>query len=127
MASLLQPESDRDLTVGVPFVVGSRTLTPLHPYARQQVEERQAVVDLHGHRLSPASGIEVCRRTPITADLASEVHQRIAELSSGHPLALGYLFNRLREIDPGYVEDALAAAPMYEGDIAAEDRAVWEG
>ena len=115
-----------ELPAGVLFVVGSRTLVPLPSHARQQVDERQAVVDLEQHRLSPATILDLCRRAPVTSDLAEPVHQKIAELTSGHPLALGYLLNRLRDVDPGQAEDVLATAPSYEGDIGAEYRAVWD-
>ena len=116
-----------ELPGGVLFIVGSRTLDPLHPYAQQQLDERQAVVDLEHHRLSPADVLQICQRAPATADLTPEVHQLIAERSGGYPLALGYLLNRLRDSDGEPAEDVLAAAPAYAGDVAAEYRAVWGG
>ena len=122
LAELPRPD---ELPDGVLFIVGSRTLDPLRPEAQQQVHERQAFVDLSQHRLSPGSVIEICRRTSITADLEPEIHQRIAELSGGHPLALSYLLNRLRDVDREPPADVLAAAPAYSGDIAQEYRAVW--
>ncbi len=72
---------------GVISLVGSRTLAPLHAYARHQIEARNSLVDLQHHPLSPAAVLEVCRRAPVTADLDPELHRRIAELSKGHPLA----------------------------------------
>ena len=115
-----------ELPNGILFIVGSRTLAPLRADAREQVEERRATVDLEQHRLSPASVLEICRHAPVTAGLAPEVHQRVAELSNGHPLALSYLLNRLRDADGESAEDILGAAPAYEGDVAAEYRAVWD-
>jgi hypothetical protein len=123
---LAELPSPNELPEGVLLVVGSRTLAPLPARARQQVEERQAVVDLQHHRLSPAAVLEVCRRAPVTATLAEEVHKRIAELSDGHPLALSYLLNRLRDADGEDAQGVLATAPAYEGDIAAEYRALWD-
>jgi type II secretory pathway predicted ATPase ExeA len=111
---------------GVIFLVGSRTLAPLHAYARHQVEARNSLVDLQHHPLSTAAVLEVCRRAPVTAELAPELHRRIAEQSRGHPLAMSYLLNRLRDIDGGSPEDLLAEAPPYAGDIAAEYLAVWD-
>ena len=108
------------------LIVGSRTLAPLPPEARQQVHERQAFVDLGQHRLSPASVIDICRRTQLTTDLAPELHRRIAELSGGHPLALSYLLNRLRDAEGEPAADILAAAPAYSGDVAGMYRAVWD-
>ncbi len=115
-----------ELPNGVLFIVGSRTFAPLRADARQQVEERRATVDLEQHQLSQASVLKICSRAPVTAGLAPEVHQRVAELSSGHPLALSYLLNRLRDADGESAEDVLATAPAYEGDVAAEYRAVWD-
>ena len=111
---------------GVLFIVGSRALNPLHPYAHQQLDERDAIVDLQHHRLSPASVLEICRRASVTADLGLEVHRRVADLSDGYPLALGYILNRLRDVDGETAEDPLAALLAYKGDVAAEYRAVWD-
>ena len=122
LAELPRPD---ELPDGVLVIVGSRTLDPLRPEAQQQVHEQQAFVDLGKHRLSPGSVIEVCRRASLTADLEPELHQRIAELSDGHPLALSYLLNRLRDAEGEPAADVLAAAPAYSGDIAQQYRAVW--
>ena len=88
--------------------------------------ERQATVDLQYHRLSPGSVLEICRRAPVTANLPGEVHQQVVDLSNGHPLALSYLLNRLRDADGEVASEVLAAAPAYAGDVAAEYRAVWD-
>ena len=122
LAELPNPDAIPD---GVLFAVGSRTLAPLHACARQQIADRQATVDLQHHRLSPASILEICRRAPVKANLSAEIHQRIVHLSGGHPLALSYLLNRLRDAD-GSVKDELATAPAYEGDVAAQYLAVWD-
>ena len=106
------------------FVVGSRTLAPLRPEARQQVEDRRACVDLGEHRLSRAAVIEICKRALVTAHLDAELHERIAELSDGHPLTLSYLLNRL-DANGEPAADVLAAAPAYSGDVAEEYRAAW--
>ena len=115
-----------ELPVGVLFVLGSRTLAPLNAHARQQLEERQAIVDLQHHVLSRGSVLEICQRAPVTADLTPELHLRIAELSKGYPLALGYLLNRLRDADGSFADEILSDIPAYKGDIAAEYRAVWD-
>ena len=114
-----------ELPEGILFIVGSRTLAPLRPEATEQVEERKAVVDLGDHRLSPAVVLDICRRTPITANLAPEIHQRVAELSGGHPLALGYLLNRLRDADGAPAAEVLEGVPAYSGDVAELYRAAW--
>ena len=123
LAELPRPE---ELPDGVVFIAGTRTLAPLNPFAQQQIEDRQSAIDLQHHRLSPASILEICRRAPLTTDYSAEIHQRIAELCNGHPLALSYLLNRLRDADGQSAEKALASAPPYAGDVAAEYRAVWD-
>ncbi|MXX27150.1 MAG: ATP-binding protein, partial [Caldilineaceae bacterium SB0668_bin_21] len=123
LSELPRPEA---LPPGVLFVIGSRTLDPLRTHAQQQLEERQAVIDLQHHTLSPASVLDICRRAPVTADLAPELHQLIVELSGGYPLALSYLLNRLQNADGSSAEEILTTVPAYQGDIAAEYRAVWD-
>jgi hypothetical protein len=123
LAELPKPD---ELPIGVFIVAGSRTLAPLRAHARQQVEEREAVVDLQHHRLTPSAVLEVCRRAPLTATLTDRVHRRIAELCDGYPLALSYLLNRLRDADDEDAEKVLANAPAYAGDIAAEYLAAWD-
>ncbi|MDE0294246.1 MAG: ATP-binding protein [Bryobacterales bacterium] len=115
-----------ELPAGVLFIVGSRTLDPLHAHARQQLHERRSTVDLRQHRLLPASILKICRRVPFTTSLTEETHQRIVELCDGHPLALSYLLNRLRETDGRTGNDALSELPAYGGDVEAEYLAVWD-
>ena len=111
---------------GVLFLVGSRTITPLHAYARQQIDERQTAIDLQHHRLLPGSILRICRRASVTNTLSAKTHQRIVELSNGHPLALSYVLNRLRDADGEIAEEVLKALPAYGGDVAAEYLAVWD-
>ena len=124
LGELPRPET---LPEGLVFVVGSRTLEPLRSFVRQHLEERGAIVDLQHHRLPPSAILEICRRAPMTSGLAVDIHTRIAELSDGHPLALSYLLNRLRDTSGTSPEETLANAPAYSGDVAAEYREVWTG
>ena len=123
LAELLRVD---ELPDGVLFIVGSRTTEPLRADLRQHVEEQGAIIDLRNHRLSSASALKICRRAPVTAHLPAEVHEQIAQLSDGHPLALSYLLNRLRDADGEVASEVLATAPAYAGDVAAEYRAVWD-
>ena len=120
------PRPDQ-LPEGILFIVGSRTLAPLHPYARHQLNERQGIVDLQQHRLSPASILKICCRVPFTASLSLETHHHIVDLSDGHPLALSYLLNRLRDTRGQQAEDILSNLPAYAGDVEAEYLTVWDG
>ena len=116
-----------ELPEGILFIVGSRTLAPLHAYARHQLDERQGIVDLQQHRLPPVSILRICCRVPFTASLSLETHHRIVDLSDGHPLALSYLLNRLRDTDGQQAEDILSKLPAYAGDVEAEYLTVWDG
>ncbi|MXY34486.1 MAG: ATP-binding protein, partial [Boseongicola sp. SB0664_bin_43] len=115
-----------ELPEGVLFIVGSRTLDPLHAHARHQLNERRGTIDLRLHRLLPASVLKICRRLEFTASLSDRTHQRIVELSDGHPLALSYLLNRLRDRDGDTAEDLLSKLPAYGGNVEAEYLAVWD-
>ena len=121
LSELPRPE---ELPTGVVIVVGSRTLNTLNIYARQQIADRQSEIDLMHHRLSPKSVLAICRRSHVTKDLPIEVHDRIVDLSGGHPLALSYLLNRIRETE-GSPFEALSDAPPYTGDVAADYLALW--
>ncbi len=123
LSELPRPDETPD---GVLFIVGSRTLEPLHAYAQQQLHERETIVNLQHHCLPPTAILKICRRLPITKNLAAETHQRIVELSRGYPLALSYLLNRLRNGGERHDAEILAALPAYSGDIEAEYRAIWD-
>lgn len=111
---------------GVIFVVGSRSLGPVPSRAKAQIVERMAVVDLRDHRLSAAAVMQLCLRSPVTATLPNGVHAQIARLSAGHPLAVSYLLNRLRDADGRDPSALLSTAPPYAGDVAQEYRSVWD-
>ena len=122
LVELPRPE---ELPAGVLFVVGSRTLDPLGFDARAQVEHDRCVVDLRGHRLPAATVLEICGRESTVGHLPRQVHERVAELSDGHPLALRYLLNLLHEADEERAVDLLRAAPAYSGEIDVYYRTVW--
>ena len=123
LAELPKPE---ELANGVVIVVGSRTLNPLNPQARMRIEESESIVDLRNHQLPKALILQVCARAPLTAHLPQHVYERIAMLSDGHPLFLGYLLNRLDSATVESAESILATTPAYTGDMADLYRAVWE-
>ena len=47
----------------------------------------------------------------MTAHSDRQAHARVAELCDGHPLALSYLINRLRDADGDSAMAALAGVP----------------
>jgi hypothetical protein len=112
---------------GVVFLVGTRTLTPLRPEARQHVEDQARLLNLDEHRLPHPAVLAICQRVGATADLGREVHERVAQLAAGHPLSLGYLLNKLA--DATSADQALrllAEHTQYDGDVAQLYRAIWE-
>lgn len=123
LAELPLPEQLRD---GVVFIVGTRTLSPLHSKIREQVENGRQL-NLGNHRLSQNSVLNICARIVATANLGEEVHQRIAQLASGHPLSLAYLLNKMVDVaSPDAALELLAGAVQYEGDISAQYREIWD-
>ncbi|HEY0027372.1 MAG TPA: ATP-binding protein [Allosphingosinicella sp.] len=60
-------------------------------------------------------------------NLEADEHERVEELSAGHPLALTYLVRRLAAAPaPSNLADILNAANPYSGDIEAEYGTYWE-
>jgi hypothetical protein len=116
-----------ELPEGIIVLVGTRTLTPLSSRARQQIEEDGAAISLEHHRLTSSDVIDICQRASVTAPLRPKLHRQIADISGGHPLALSYVFNRLRDRDDtDDPEVLLSSIPPYAGDIAQEYRALWD-
>lgn len=111
---------------GVLIVVGSRTLDPLGAHAQEQVRERGSVIDLSNHRLTRSDVRAICSRAPTTAHLPQRLHDDIARRSAGYPLAVAYLINLLNGVDAEDVEQVLADARAFKGDVAGDYRAIWE-
>jgi hypothetical protein len=124
-AMIIELPASNEVPQGVVIIVGSRTVSFLKAAIRVQIEEPDRQVDLSNYRISRAAILDVCQRSSITADLSHEIHLKLAQLSDGYPLSLNYLFNRLRSNEGGSPEEALANAPAYEGDIAAEYMSAW--
>src|SRR5262249_52735850 len=100
---------------GAIFIVGAQTPAPLQPGTRRHVvDEPERVIDLTDQRLSGGAIGAICRRQQQTA-LSNPQIAKIAELSGGHPLALGYLLNAIVGAEPGEIDELLAAIPAYSG------------
>lgn len=122
---LIELPRPEELPTGVLFVVGSRTLHPLGSDARAQIEHDCCVVDLREHRLPTATVLDVCARGSTIAHLPRQVHERVAELSDGHPLALRYLINLLHDTGEERATELLRSAAAYSGEIDVYYRTVW--
>ena len=86
----------------------------------------RSIIDLRDHRLPRASILGICSRASATARLPQQVHERVADLSDGHPLSVGYLLNLLSTTSAEAAESVLAVAPAYRGDLAANYRTAWD-
>ena len=114
---------------GVVIVLGSQTLAPLDRRIQHHLTAEGAarIVDLAGHRLTPAAVEEACERltesTPGIRLSAGHV-DRVIDLVGGHPLALGYVFNSLADLigDQAPLDDQIRVPA--EAVDAALDRCV---
>ena len=123
LVELPKPE---ELPTGVLFIVGSRTLDPLSSQARSHVKSTDSVIDLGDHRLPHATILDICSRAPATARMPHSMHERLAELSDGHPLSLSYLINLVKGTDAESAKAALLGVRAYGQDIAAYYCDIWE-
>ena len=124
LAELPNPD---ELPPGVLFVIGSRTLKPLPLGVRVRLEQSEAVLNLGNYRLPRSSILDICGRASSTASFSVDIHDRVARLSDGHPLALNYLINLLEGADAETAAAVLDEAPPYEGDVEVIYRAACEG
>lgn len=113
-----------DLPDGVVFVIGSRTLTEMRPESRSWMQDNDTEINLAGHRLQHESMMGICSRAPSTRHLERSVHEQIAEMADGYPLALAYVLNYLSE-DVGDAATRLNLLPLYEGDIGQYYEGIW--
>jgi hypothetical protein len=111
---------------GVYVILGSQTdqLTGLPD--RVQYAIRQADRRIEMQPLSREAVFQVTDRVQLSVGLTAEQKERIFFLSDGHPLALGLILKRLRDVQAGeVVEEILASTERYEGDIEAQYHSYW--
>lgn len=109
---------------GVLFVLGSQTDQPLPQAVWDHLRDPARRVAMRplarGDVLHAIDGAALPR--PLTA----EQRERVAAASTGHPLALAYLLNALREAAEAVdVEAVLEGTPTFSGDIGDRYRAAW--
>lgn len=109
---------------GVIFVIGSRTLSALRDDARAWLKLNAAHVDLSGHRLQFDAVLDICARAPVVRDMEQTVHERVAELTGGYPLALAYALNQLTAATVNPTQ-ALEGLPPYDDDIFLYYEQIW--
>jgi hypothetical protein len=127
-ASLLREiPRPNELPDGVVFILGTRTLSPLPPETRQDLESSARMVDLQDHRLTHDAVLAICRRLDSVAMFGENVHNAVATLAGGHPLSLAYLLNLVADAETADSAIGLITRlPQYAGDIAQQYRAIWD-
>jgi hypothetical protein len=125
--SLLQdlPTLD-EVPEGVYLVLGSQTdrLAGLPDRVQHAVRlpERRVEMTLLGRE----AVLRIIVRAGLSARLSGPQQERIFTLTTGHPLSLVYLLNRLAgAVDDRAVEVALDEAEPYRGDIEAQYHSYW--
>lgn len=109
---------------GVYFVLGSQTDAPFPD--RVQAAVCTAARRIEMEPLSREAVVRITERTGLSAVLTEEQKEEIYVLSDGHPLALGYLLSRLRNVtDTKAIETMLQSTERYEGDIEAQYHSYW--
>lgn len=124
VAELPQPGA---VPEGVLIVLGSQRLDlgSLNPRIGHQLGQAGRTIRMRplGRRAVRAAVSSVVR-----VPMGEGQLRRVEELTAGHPLALNYLLNRLRDAAaPGDVERALDGIPAYSGHIEEHYAVYWRG
>lgn len=124
LSHLPHPE---DLPDGVLFILGTQTdrLQPISARIREQLDEP-------GRRLTmaPLERRDVLAIVDSTTDLipspTAAERERIFELSGGHPLALNYIINRLRQASGAAVANTLDLVEPFREGIDRQYATIWD-
>lgn len=122
LADLPHPDQVPD---GVYFVLGSQTDAPLAARIKAEVRRQDRKVEMQP--LSRQQVHEIISAAKIPAPVTPEQKDRVSELSSGHPLYLNYLINRMKLCEgEESLELELQGGTPYEGDIEGTYHSYWE-
>ncbi len=109
---------------GVYFILGSQTDATFPGSIQREVRQPERHVDMHP--LNREATAEVIDRAGLSALLDEQHKERVYYLSDGHPLALMYLLERLRNRSSTESIDAVLANTMrYEGNIESQYYGYW--
>ena len=124
--SLLTDLPDPDqIPDGVYFVLGTQTEAPLSGRIKAQVSRPKRKIEMQP--LNRLQVHEIVQGAGLHPDLVPEHMDCVYDLSSGHPLYLSYLINRLRQCDQiDQIEHELARGTPYEGNIESSYYSYWE-
>lgn len=120
----------RDLPERVPdgvfFLLGSQTdlLSELPPAVKRQIKQPERILRLQP--LSREAVFEILSGAALSPVPAPVEIEEIFRLSAGHPLALSYIVNRLRQSSGEAVARILAAVQPFSETIADQYLAHWQ-
>ncbi len=124
--SLLDDLPDPDqVPDGIIFLLGSQTDTPLSVRVRAQVSAQERRIEMRP--LPRDAVLEIVERASLMCAPTSEQKEDIFRLSGGHPLALVYLLNAVRDApDCNHTQRVLDTTPPYAGNIEEQYRVYWD-
>lgn len=117
------PDPDQ-VPEGVYIVLGSQTDTVLPPRIRAAINNSNRRIEMQP--LNRESTLKIIERIDLSVILSSDQKEKISYLSDGHPLALMYILNRLREInDIKDLSIILDGTKPFRGNIEEQYSSYW--
>ncbi len=112
---------------GVLFVLGSQNIEhlELHSEIKDQLKTNAAERTITMEPLSTRAAREASRLALPEVDLTPEHLDLIIQKSSGHPLALNYILNKLRKSTDSNISETLQGLPAYEDNIERQYEKYW--
>ena len=108
---------------GVYIALGSQTDAPFPDLVQFEVRQAERRVEIRP--LSREGVFQVIERVRL-GELSQDQKESIYVLSAGHPLALSYLLNRVREVnEPRDIQAILDGTEPYRGNILAQYHSYW--
>ena len=122
---LLDLPLPEEVPEGVFFVLGSQTDLPLADRIQCEVRKPERRVEMGS--LDKEAVFRIAENSSVAALLTEEQKQQICTLSSGHPLYLRYLLNRLADgNDKAALQSVLDSAEAYQGNIENDYYTYWK-
>ena len=121
LGDLPNPEQIPD---GVYFVLGTQTVAPLSGRIQSSLREQRRTISMKplGRQQTQGMFDSADLRIPITMEQRDLAH----DLSSGHPLYLAYLINKIRRMDdPEQIKEELQEGEVFDGNIEATYHTYW--
>ena len=109
---------------GVYFVLGTQTVVPLSGRIQSSLREQRRTISMKQLGRQQAKGMfdSADFRIPITIEQQDLAY----DLSSGHPLYLAYLINKIKLMDdPEQIKEELQEGEVFDGNIEATYHTYW--